>query len=160
MEDMEGKEIYFGLGSNMSKRKMAERGTKFVSRESAVLRGYRVEFTIWKDDGFAYANIVPDDDSIVYGALYYCEKGSMAMLDAFEAGRLHWIIVEVKKDNGELVEASAFQAYDEFVKEGLKPSDAYLNEVLEGEDIIPKEYAEYLRSLKAGKWSATELNIW
>ena len=148
---MEGKEIYFGFGSNMSKRKMAERGTKFLSRESAVLRGYRVEFTIWKDDGFGYANIVPDDDSIVYGALYYCEKGSMATLDAFEAGRLHRIIVTVEKDSGELVEASAFQAYDEFVKEGLKPSEAYLNEMLEGEDIIPKEYAEYLRSLKAGK---------
>ena len=139
---MEGKEIYFGFGSNMSKRKMIERGTKFVSRESAVLR---------IDDGFGYANIVPDDDSIVYGALYYCEKGSMARLDAFEAGRLHRIIVKVEKESGELVEASAFQAYDEFVRAGLKPSEAYENEMLEGEDIIPKKYAEYLRSLKAGK---------
>ena len=128
---------------------MTERGTKFVSRESAVLRGYRVEFSIWKDDGFGYANIVPDDNSIVYGALYNCEKGSMAKLDAFEAGRLHRIIVKVEKESGELVEASAFQAYEEFVKAGLRPSEAYLNEMLEGEDIIPKEYAEYLRSLKA-----------
>ena len=130
---------------------MTERGTKFVSRERAVLRGYRVEFTIWKDDGFGYANIVPDDNSIVYGALYYCEKGSMAKLDTFEAGRLHRIIVKVEKESGELVEGSAFQGHDEFVKEGLKPSETYLNEMLEGEDIIPKEYAEYLRSLKAGK---------
>ena len=135
---------------------MIERGTKVVSRESAVLRGYRVEFTIWKDDGFGYANIVPDDDSIVFGALYYCEKGSMANLDAFEAGRLHRIIVEVEKKSGQLVEASAFQAYDEFVKVGLKPSETYLNEMLEGEDIIPKEYAEYLRSLKAGESDAQQ----
>lgn len=148
---MEGKEIYFAFGSNMSKRKMTERGTKFDSRERALLRGYRVEFTIWKDDGFGYANIVPDDNSMVYGALYYCEKGSMDNLDAFEAGRLHRIIVKVEKDCGEIVEAEAFQAYDEFVKEGLRPSKVYLNEILEGEDIIPKEYAEYLRSLKSGK---------
>lgn len=153
---MEGKEIYFGFGSNMSKRKMIERGTKFVSRESAVLRGYRVEFTIWKDDGYGYANIVPDDDSIVYGALFYCEAGSMAKLDAFEAGRLHRIIVKVEKESGELVEASAFQAYDEFVKKGLKPSEAYLNEMLEGEDIIPKEYAEYLRRLSAAESEAQQ----
>lgn len=30
---MEGKEIYFAFGSNMSKRKMTERGTKFDSRD-------------------------------------------------------------------------------------------------------------------------------
>lgn len=146
---MEGEEIYFGFASNLSKRKMTERGTKFLSRESAVLRGYRLEFSIWKDDGFGYANIVPDEDSVVYGALYCCEKGSMARLDAFEAGRLRRIVVKVEKNNGEVVEAFAFQANEEFVKEGLKPSEVYLNEMLEGEDIIPKEYAEYLRSLKS-----------
>ena len=46
--------VYFGFGSNLSKRKMTERGTKFLSRERAVLRGYRLEFSIWKDDGFGY----------------------------------------------------------------------------------------------------------
>ena len=151
---MGGEEIYFGFASNLSKRKMTERGTKFLSREGAVLRGYRLEFSIWKDDGFGYANIVPDEDSIVYGALYCCEKGSMAMLDAFEAGRLRRIVVKVEKNTGEVVEAFAFQAYQEFVREGLKPSEVYVNEMLEGEDIIPKEYAEYLKNLKGEKWRA------
>ncbi|KAL9960773.1 hypothetical protein ACROYT_G034273 [Oculina patagonica] len=195
---------------------MTERGTKFLSRESAVLRGYRLEFSIWKDDGFGYANIVRDEDSLVYGALYCCEKGSMAKLDAFEAGRLRRIVVKVEKSNGEVVEAFAFQAYEEFVKEGLrpnegsvvhgalytckkgsmanidtehidennrfcrvtvqvekkngevvqatayqaneefvnkelKPSEVYLSEILEGEDIIPEDYAEYIRSFTGGK---------
>lgn len=71
--------------------------------------------------------------------------------EAFEAGRLHRIIVKVEKECGEIVEAEAFQAYDEFIKEGLRPSEVYLNEILEGEDIIPKENAEYLNSLKSGK---------
>ena len=81
---MEGKELYFAFASNLSERKMKERGAKFTSRGSAVLRGYRFVFnTNWTDDGFGYANITPDD-----------------------------------------------------------------NEILEGEDLLPKEYAAYLRNLK------------
>lgn len=55
---MEGKEIYFGFGLNMSKRKMIECGMKFVLCESVVFWGYWVEFIIWKDDGYGYVNIV------------------------------------------------------------------------------------------------------
>ena len=56
---MEETELYFAFGSNLSAIKMRERGTRFISRESAVLRGFRVVFSIWKDDGFGYANIIP-----------------------------------------------------------------------------------------------------
>ena len=67
---MEGKELYFAFASNLSERKMKERGAKVTSRESAVLRGYRFVFnTNWKDDGFGYANITPDEDS-AFMALY------------------------------------------------------------------------------------------
>ena len=38
---MEGKELYFAFASNVSDRKMKQRGAKFTSRKSAVLRGYR-----------------------------------------------------------------------------------------------------------------------
>ena len=61
---------------------MRERGTRFISRESAVLRGFRVVFSIWKDDGFGYANIIPDKESTVYGALYICLKNSLATHEA------------------------------------------------------------------------------
>lgn len=56
--------------------------------------------------------------------------------------------MQVEKESGEVVEAIAYQAYEEYVTNGLKPSDNYLNEILEGEDIIPKEYADYFRGLK------------
>ena len=145
---MDDTEIYFAFGSNLSERLMRERGTKFVSRERAMLRGFRVVFNIWKDDGFGYANIIPHEKSTVYGALYVCKKGSLAKLDEHEAGRLGRVQVQVEKQSGEVVEAMAYQAYEEYVKNGLKPSDKYLNEILEGEDIIPAEYADYFRGLK------------
>lgn len=152
---MDEKEIYFGFASNLSKRKMEERGAKFLSRESAVLRGFRLEFsTNWKDDGFGYANIVPDEGSVVHGALYTCEKGSMANMDTEhidECNRFCRVIVQVAKKNGEVVQATAYRANEEFVNKELKPSEVYLSEILEGDDIIPKEYAEYIRSFKGGK---------
>ena len=138
---MEETELYFAFGSNLSARKMRERGTTFISRESAVLRGFRVVFCIWKDDGFGYANIIPDKESTVYGALYICLKGSLAKLDEHEAGRLRRVNVH----------ATAYQAYEKYVKEGLKPSQIYINEILEGEDLIPKEYADYFRNFLCDK---------
>ena len=142
---MEGKELYFALASDLSERKMKERGAKFTSRESAVLRGYRFVFnTNWKDDGFDYANITPDEGSAVHGALYICQKGSMCKMDhehIHEGNRFHRVIVKVEKRNGEVVDAIAYKANKECVKGGLKPSEIYLNEILEGEDLLPKEYA-------------------
>ena len=116
---MEETELYFAFGSNLSARKMRERGTRFISRESAVLRGFRVVFSIWKDDGFGYANIIPDKESTVYGALYICLKGSLAKLDEHEAGRLRRVNVQVERKSGEIVDATAYQAYEKYVKEGL-----------------------------------------
>lgn len=152
---MEENEIYFGFASSLSERKMTERGAKFLSRESAVLPGFRLEFSSnWKDDGFGYANIVPDEGSVIHGALYTCEKGTMANMDRehiHEGNRFRRVTVQIEKKNGDVVEAMAYQANKEFVNKQLKPSEVYLNEILEGEDIIPKDYAEYIRSFKGGK---------
>ena len=53
--------------------------------------------------------------------------------------------------SGEIVDATVYQAYEEYVEEGLKPSQIYLNEILEGEDLIPKEYADYFRNFLCDK---------
>lgn len=152
---MDEKEIYFGFASSLSERKMTERGAKFLSRESAVLRGFRLEFsTNWKDDGYGYANIVPEEGSNVHGALYVCERGSMSSMDrghVIEGNHFRRATVTVKKKNGELVKATTYIANDEFVQQGLNPSEVYLKEILEGEDIIPKEYAEFIRSFFQSK---------
>ncbi|XP_022795169.1 uncharacterized protein LOC111333813 [Stylophora pistillata] len=152
---MDEKEIYFGFASSLSERKMAERGAKFFSRESAVLRGFRLEFsTNWKDDGYGYANIVPEEGSVVHGALYVCEQGSMASMDrehVVEGNCFRRVTVTVEKKIGELVSANTYIANDQFVQQGLRPSEVYLNEILEGEDIIPKEHAEFIRSFMKAK---------
>ena len=118
---------------------MTERGAKFLSRESAVLPGFRLEFSSnWKDDGFGYANIVLDEGSVVHGALYACEKGTLASLDRehiHEGNRFRRVIVQVETKNGEAVNAVAYQANKDFVNKKLKPSEVYLNEILEGDTL-------------------------
>ena len=71
---------------------------------------------------------------------------SLTKLNEHEAGNLRIVNVQVERKSGEIVDATAYQAYEEYVKEELKPSQIYLNEILEGEDLIPKEYADYFRN--------------
>ena len=59
--------------------------------------------------------------------------------------------VQVERKSGEIVDATAYQAYEKYVKEELKPSQIYINEILEGEDLIPKEYADYFRNFLCDK---------
>ena len=59
--------------------------------------------------------------------------------------------VQVERKSGEIVDATAYQAYEENVRGGLKPSQIYLNEIREGEDLIPKEYADYFRNFLCDK---------
>ena len=76
---------------------------------------------------------------------------SLTKLDEHEAGNLRIVNVQVERKSGEIVDATAYQAYEEYVKEELKPSQIYLNEILEGEDLIPKEYADYFRNFLCDK---------
>ena len=83
--------------------------------------------------------------------LVHLLKGSLAKLDEHEAGRLRKVNVQVERKSGEIVDATAYQAYEEYVKEGLKARQIYLNEILEGEDLISKEYADYFRNFLCDK---------
>lgn len=128
---------------------MKERGARFVDREAATLSGYRLVFNVnWNNDGFGYGNIEPDVNSTVHGALYTWEPGSLEKLDVDHVKRGHFkrVTLEVRRANGETVEAVGFMANKEFLKEGLKPSKEYLSEILEGEDIVPPNYYTFLKS--------------
>ena len=146
---MANEELYFGFASNLSSRRMKERGARFVNREAASLSGYRLVFNVnWSNDGFGYANIEQDANSTVHGALYTCEPGSLDKLDVDHVERGHFkrVSLEVKRANGETVEAVAFMANKEFLMEGLKPNIAYVSEILEGEDVVPPDYYAFLKS--------------
>ena len=76
-------------------------------------------------------------------------------MDEAEGEKLRRINVHVKKESGEMILATTYQGKEEFTKTGLRPSETYLNEMLEGEDILPEGYADYLKTLKK---EVTQLN--
>ena len=61
------------------------------------------------------------------------------------------MIAQLERKSREIADATAYQACEEYVKEGLKPSQIYLNDIIEGEDLIPKEYADYFRNFLCDK---------
>ncbi|XP_031549696.1 uncharacterized protein LOC116287196 [Actinia tenebrosa] len=143
--------FYFSFASNTSKRKILARVGNFESREGATLRNYCLKFNcLWKNDGYGYANIEPRENSEVYGALYTIKQAAMDSNDqehVKSGGHYRRITVPVVRSNGEVVEAFAYRANDEFIKEGLKPSREYLETILEGSDILPDSHVQNLREI-------------
>lgn len=141
---------YFAYGSNMNPERMIERGVSFTSRERAVLKGWRLKFnkvsSINAREG--YANIERDDNSVVEGILYTIEDKDIEKLDTFEGYPKHYnrVVLKVKKDNGEEVEALVYIANPDKVKDGLKPSKEYLNHLLRGCDLLSENYCNMLRN--------------
>ena len=112
---MEETELYFNCFWVKSERKKnaGRRHWVHLSRKRSTSRISR-RICIWKDNGLGYANIVPDKQSTVYGALYICLKGSLAKLEEHEAGRLQRVIVQVEWSGGEIMDATAYQACEEY----------------------------------------------
>ena len=141
---------YFAYGSNMNPERMIERGVSFTSRERAVLKGWRLKFnkvsSINAREG--YANIERDDNSVVEGILYTIDDKDIEKLDTYEGYPKHYnrVVLKVKKDNGEEVEALVYIANPDKVKDGLKPSKEYLNHLLRGCDLLSENYCNMLRN--------------
>ena len=116
-----------------------------------MLEGFRLTFSVLWKDGFACTTILPDERSKVHGALYTCNKEGFDILDRdlVKNGKYQRQSVTVRKASGEEVNAVVYVARKEHVEGGLTPSTKYLDIMLEAQDVIPKEYADNLRSLKA-----------
>lgn len=147
---MENNGFVFTYGSNISDRRIRERGVKPLTRERATLEGYRLTFSVLWRDGFACTTILPDPDSKAHGSLYTCDEEGFQILerDLVNNGKYQRESVKVQKASGEEVNAMVYVARKEHVQEGLTPSLKYIDIMLEAEDVLPKEYADNLRNLK------------
>lgn len=144
--------FYFAFASNMSKRKMLSRVGNFESREGATLKNYCLKFNLdWKNDGYGYASIAPQENSVVHGALYTLKPVAMENNDqehVKRGGHYRRITVSVTRNSGEVVEAFAYKANDEYINDSaVKPSREYLETILEGSDILPDSHVQTLREM-------------
>lgn len=142
---------YFAYGSNMNPDRMNIRKAYFANRIFAKLDNYRLVFNKTSkansDEGFA--NIIPDDNSIVEGALYEVEWESILKLDHFEGYPVAYRREEilVTKSDGTTQKAIAYIVNDDQISDGLKPSREYLNHLLRGKDLLGDEYYSKLEKV-------------
>ena len=148
---MSTREIYFAYGSNMNPDRMKEREAFFTTRVCGKLLGYRFSFSFARTDGYGSANITPEKNSVVYGALYCLQNGGLDKLDAFEMvkqGCYRREKVTVETLEGEKMEATTYVVTEQYYQEGLVPRRDYLNHCLRGKDILPANYYEFLEEFE------------
>jgi len=141
---------YFAYGSNMDPERMRERSISFSQRIRAVLKGYRLEFNkvASRNPQEGYANVVKFENGIVEGVLYEIPDSDLSKLDRFEGYPNHYnrVKVKVKLNDGQEVEAVAYIAQPNKMRDGLKPSRDYLDHLLAAKDILSESYRRKLEA--------------
>jgi len=133
---------YFAYGSNMDQKRMIDRGIIFHNVKSAKLYNYELKFNKVSIKQGAVANVEYKEGSIVEGMLYSVE--SLELLDKYEGAPKHYSRIIL---NIEGIDAYVYVANKEYIKEGLKPKQEYLNHLLEGKEYLSEEYFEKLKNI-------------
>ncbi len=101
---------YFAYGSNMGLTALDEMGVLYRNVRPAVLSGWELIFNVpeSKFPGFAYANVVEKEGSVVKGLLMELESDSIALLDEYEVFPLDYLKRNVQVELGDHSAESAF----------------------------------------------------
>lgn len=148
MKTLSNKTFYFAYGSNMSEKRMIDRGVDYKDRFKGILNNYK--FTInkksYKDPLMGFANIIKSDSDIVEGIIYELEENDIKKLDKFEGFPKHYdrIKLFVDSDRG-MLECIVYVATEKWVVEKeLKTTTEYKKFIIDGKDLLSKEYVNKL----------------
>ena len=124
--------LFFAYGANLDSATMKSRAGGFESVVPARLPGFRLAFQTNRQTEFGVANILPDEQGSVAGALYTLTKEQIAALDKAAGfpkfyGKKN---VKVRTLDGKEIAAVAYSL--EGQTEFAAPSRAYLDAVLKG----------------------------
>lgn len=137
---IDSKTYYFAYGSNMSEKRMKEeRKIKFHSRKKAILKDYKLVFNKMSESNneIGFANIVKSVGDFVEGVLYEINSEDIKRLNKYEGFPKHYL-KDIFYIGG--VYAHVYLANPDWVREGIKPSQKYLDYLLEGKDLLSEKY--------------------
>ncbi len=125
---------------------MRERVPSARARGVARLWGHRLILNKAGRDGTAKANVSPDRDTSVWGAVYELHAEDWARLDAFERGYTR-LELEVVMISGETIRAHTYVA--ERLTRDPVPLASYKQQIVEGarEQALPAAYVAMLEAL-------------
>ena len=137
--------LYFAYGSNLSLSRMTARVPSARPRGTAALPGYRLTLDKRSRDGSGKANLRPEAESRVFGALYVIDALHWPDLDACEPG---YERLEVQVRMADRWHA-AWTYLSRDLTEDPVPYDWYKRLIVEGaaEHGLPAEWQGWLRGL-------------
>ncbi len=140
-------ELYFAYGSNLALSRMQGRVPTARAVDRARLEAHRLTFDKRGQDGSGKANIAPDPQATVWGALYTLDPADWNLLDAFEPG-YYRMSVDVVLDSGETRSAQTYRAIAP--EAGLLPSEEYKRFITEGalEHRLPVAYRAIIEAFR------------
>jgi len=134
--------LYFAYASNLSKKYMSGRCPAAIPLKKVYLKGYKLTFN-------ELADIVPNQEEEVVGALYLISKQELEKLDILEGypDLYDRIKVDLEDENGNIYEGYVYIMVE---KKLQSPPDSYYKILLEGyEDWnIDKQRLERARDFK------------
>lgn len=151
---------HFEYGLNMNGDVMREKVGDYLIRLPAELRGYKLVFSVI-DAYNPYAGLVNLEEAkggTVWGMAYLLTEDQIEKLEASEYDHFvynsygfgNWYdpTVGVYLNGYMLDDIEAFFGDKDYVKSKLKPTRAYLEQILAGCDDLPEEYVKKLRKTK------------
>ncbi len=143
---------YFAYGLTMDELMIYRGGVYFIKRESGKLFGASLSFNKIIDAKCPYgcANLTKDINGCVEGVLYTIPNDYIHVLDYYMGFPREYIKSNVIVENYEqhMVSAVTHIAVPEMTREGLTPSESYLEHLLAGQRYLSDKYYQYLLSFK------------
>nr|BCX00946.1 MAG: gamma-glutamylcyclotransferase [Bacteroidota bacterium] len=142
---------FFAYGHNMNVANLKRAGIEPMEQQPAVLEDFRLVFNKpGPRPGEGYANIEPDPGSRVEGVLYSLQEQDLEKLDSL-VGTPHAYerhTLPVRTAEGETVRAYVYRANPAVVRPNLKPSTAYLLDLLAARALLSPEYVRMLSEIE------------
>uniref|UniRef100_A0A7M5UX57 Gamma-glutamylcyclotransferase AIG2-like domain-containing protein n=1 Tax=Clytia hemisphaerica TaxID=252671 RepID=A0A7M5UX57_9CNID len=158
---------YFDYGTNMNPEKMSLCQIPFSERRPAKLENYEFVMNHRRMNGTAGVNIRYNKDSTVYGILYTCTYESIERLDRYMGSTYSRQLINViprkcsDPNTPILVQDYVDEPVSAHIYIGLENSASndisntvidiskeYLEHVLCGRDMLPKEYVDFLTTFQ------------
>jgi gamma-glutamylcyclotransferase len=140
---------YFAYGSNMSVTRMIKRGVTPLSRTQGILNNYVLKFNKKSSKGdWSFANIEESEGDAVEGIIFEIRESHLEKLDKFEGAPVHYRREKINVSScGNKIECITYIAQNDYIVEGLKPTDDYMKFLIEGSSLLSPDYQKMLTSI-------------
>jgi gamma-glutamylcyclotransferase len=140
---------YFAYGSNMSVSRMIKRGVTPLSRSQGILNNYILKFNKKSSKGdWSFANIEESEGDVVEGIIFEISELHLEKLDKFEGAPVHYRREKINViSGGNKIECITYIAQNDYIVEGLKPTDDYMKFLIDGSSLLSSDYQKMLISI-------------